>query len=90
MWEQGKAPPPTTTHAHTRTPSRTCRYSPNLSRSVTHLVVHPTHDSQKLRAVRSARALWPQDVVTAEWLVQSREAGTLQDAAAFRVLPPVR
>src|SRR5689334_18405130 len=65
-----------------------CRYTPTLSRAVTHVLVDgraaaPTH---KLSEISKDRLAWPQEVLDYEWLAACQQQGRLLLPDQHRVL----
>ena len=64
------------------------RYTPNLSRKCTHVLVDPSCDlaTEKLLSLRADRSTWRQEVVTLQWLAACKAGGARAGEAGFRAL----
>ena len=64
------------------------RYTPNLSRKCTHVLVDPSCDlaTEKLLSLRADRSTWRQEVVSLQWLAACMAGGARVGEAGFRAL----
>ena len=64
------------------------RYTPNLSRKCTHVLVDPSCDlaTEKLLSLRADRFTWRQEVVTLQWLDACKAGGARVGEVGFRAL----
>ena len=69
-------------------PPTSPRYTPNLSRKCTHVLVDPSCDlaTEKLLSLRADRSTWRQEVVTLQWLAACKAGGARVGEAGFRAL----
>ena len=67
-------------------PALWCRYTPNLSRRVTHLVVLPDckpSESEKVALALHNLAKWGTRLVTRQWVVASAEGGAMRPETEY-------